>query len=207
VGKQDPATAELGGRSFDRLPASHREAENIAALAAPGQSRIITGFQANRNLVLDGSLAGYDILHLATHSLIDTRHPALSGLVLSLVDAEGRPQDGLLRLQDLYSLHLDAELVVLSGCQTALGKEIRGEGLVGLMHGFMSAGAERILASLWQVQDQATASLMSHLYENLLHQGQAPAAALRTAQLQIRAQTRWRDPYFWAAFTAHGNWR
>ncbi len=106
--------------------------------------------------------------------------------MLSRVDEDGRPRDGFLRIDDVAGLELDAELVVLSGCQTALGREIRGEGLVGLTRGFMYAGVPRVLASLWRVQDRATARLMDELYRAMWAEGRRPAAALRAAQLTIR---------------------
>ena len=125
----------------------------------------------------------------------------------SLVDAQGKPQDGFLRLHEIYNLNLPADLVVLSACQTALGKEIRGEGLVGLTRGFMSAGAARVVASLWQVDDLATAELMKRCYRAMLKEGKRPSEALRLAQLEMLKQPRWSSPYFWAAFTIQGEWK
>jgi CHAT domain-containing protein len=139
--------------------------------------------------------------------VIDAANPALSGLVLSRVDRQGRQQPGFLGLRDVYDLRLGAELVVLSGCRTALGKEVRGEGLVGLVRGFLFAGARRVVASLWPVEDRATAELMVRFYRAMETQGLRPAAALRAAQLEIRAERRWRDPYFWASFVLVGDWR
>jgi CHAT domain-containing protein len=102
-------------------------------------------------------LSQYRIVHFATHGLLDSQHPELSGLVLSLVDESGKPQNGFLRLHDIYNLNLPVELVVLSACNTGLGKDVRGEGLVGIVRGFMYAGAARVVASLWKVDDEATA--------------------------------------------------
>jgi CHAT domain-containing protein len=124
-----------------------------------------------------------------------------------MVDAQGKPQDGFLRANDIYNLKLPAELVVLSACQTGLGKEIKGEGLVGLTRGFMYAGAARVVVSLWNVNDKATADLMTKFYEKMLKQGQRPAAALRTAQVEMWKQKQWQSPYYWAAFTMQGEWR
>src|SRR5262249_59601284 len=139
---------------------------------------------------------------------LDTRDPAVSGLVLSLVDARGRPQDGLFRLADIYNLRLSSDLVVLSACQTALGEEIAGEGLVGIVRGFMYAGAPRVVASLWKVDDRATTELMVRFYRALLGTAHvSPAAALRAAQLNLARQPEWRAPYFWAGFTLQGEWR
>ena len=127
--------------------------------------------------------------------------------MLSLVNAQGVPQDGFLRLYEIYNLSLKADLVVLSACQTALGSDIRGEGLVGLTRGFMYAGSRRVVASLWQIDDRATAELMQRFYQKLFQAKMRPAAALRAAQLEMSRQPRFRDPYFWAAFTLQGDWR
>jgi CHAT domain-containing protein len=146
------------------------------------------------------------VVHFATHGIINSQHPELSGIVLSLVDQNGQPQNGYLRLYDLYNLKLSADLVVLSACQTALGKEIRGEGLVGLTRGFMYAGAPRVIASLWQIDDRASAEFMKRFYEAMLGQKLRPAAALRAAQVTMSKDPRWREPHYWAAFTLQGEW-
>src|SRR5207244_4458004 len=111
-----------------------------------------------------------------------------------------KPQDGFLRLHEIYNLHLNADLVVLSACQTALGREIEGEGVIGLSRGFFYAGARRVMASLWTVDDRGTAELMGRFYRKLLSEHRTPAAALRAAQLELRESQRWSSPYFWAAF-------
>lgn len=198
------ARAEAGGFDLERLPWSRREAQAIADRAGDGVFQALD-FAANRQLA--ANLGDYRIIHFATHGLLDNRFPELSGLVLSLVDQKGRFEDGFLRLHDIYNLDLDAELVVLSGCRTALGREIRGEGLVGLTRGFLYAGAARVLASLWRIDDQATAELMGDFYEALLHGGVSPAAALRQAQQRMRSEVRWRHPYYWAGFSLQGEWQ
>ena len=200
-----PADAARGGLALERLPASRREAEAIAALV-PGGASTLFDFAANRAAVLSGALSGFRIVHFATHGVIDAETPQLSGLVLSLVDERGRPEEGFLGLADLYGLKLSADLVVLSGCDTALGREMRGEGLVGLTRGFFHAGAPRVLASLWKVQDRPTAELMVRFYRALLSDRLPPAAALRQAQLGIRSERRTRDPFYWAAFVLEGDW-
>lgn len=206
VERPAPAAAPAGAPAFQRLPATRREAEVIAALRPAGRVRLALDFAASREAVLSGDLAGWRVVHFATHGVLDLERPALSGLVLSGVDAAGRPRDGFLSLGDVYSLRLGADLVVLSGCETALGREVRGEGLLGLTRGFMYAGAPRVLATLWPVRDRATSELMSRFYRALLEEGMPPAAALRSAQLSLRADRRWRAPYFWAAFTLQGDW-
>lgn len=192
---------------FDRLTSSRREAETVASLAQGGEALLALDFQARRSLITEGRLAGYRVLHFATHGTFHSEHPELSGIVLSLVDEAGRPQEGFLRLSDLRTLSLAADLVVLSGCQTALGREIRGEGLVGLSSGFLDAGARNVIASLWQVPDRATAELMGSFYRAFLERGEAPAAALREAQLAVRARRGWSDPYHWASFILLGEGR
>ncbi len=197
AGSDDP------GEALERLPATRAEAEAIQALA-PGQVWLGLGLDANRDAVLSGRLRDYRVLHFATHATADSRNPELSGLFLSQVDTKGRPREGFLGLSDIYQLDLEADLVVLSGCRTALGKEVRGEGVMGLTRGFLYAGVPRVLASLWRVQDRATAELMAHFYRAMWHDGLAPAAALREAQNLLRH--RYRDPYFWAGFVLQGDW-
>jgi CHAT domain-containing protein len=192
---------------FSRLPFSREEANAIIALTPKHSSMQAIDFAANRQTVTSGQLGHFRIIHFATHGLLNSEHPELSGLVLSLVDEQGRPLDGFLRMHEIYNLQLPADLVVLSACQTALGKEIRGEGLVGLTRGFIYAGAQRVVASLWQVDDLATAELMKRFYRAMLKDGLRPAQALRTAQLEMASQKRWASPYFWAAFTLQGEWK
>jgi CHAT domain-containing protein/Tfp pilus assembly protein PilF len=194
------------GVSLTRLAASSREAEAISGLA-PGRAWTALGFQASRATAFGGELGRHRIVHFATHGVIDAETPELSGLVLSLVDEEGRPQEGFLGLDDIYNLDLHADLVVLSGCETALGREMRGEGLVGLTRGFLYAGAARVLASLWQVQDRPATELMVRFYRALLQDRLPPAAALRSAQLSLLRERRWRDPFYWGAFVLQGDWR
>ena len=151
----------------------------------------------------------FRVLHFATHAVADTENPELSGLILSRVNAEGRPREGFLGLSDIYDLDLDAGLVVLSGCQTALGKEVRGEGLMGLTRGFEYAGVPRVVASLWAVDDRTSAELMVRFYQAMWRDQRplAPAAALRKAQRSLRQDPRYRDPHSWAGFVFQGDWR
>ena len=192
---------------LSRLPFSRQEADAILAGAPRKTSLRAVGFDANREAATSPDLADYRIVHFATHGLLNTRQPELSGVVLSLVDRQGRRQDGFLRLHDVYNLRLGAELVVLSGCQTGLGKDMRGEGLQGLTRGFMYAGAPRVVASLWQVDDLATAELMKRFYQAMLVDNLPPAAALRAAQRHLASTKAWQAPYHWAAFGLHGDWR
>ena len=164
-------------------------------------------FEASRTVATSPALAKYRIVHFATHRILNNKHPELSGLVLSLVNKEGRAQDGFLKLQDIYNLTLPVDLVVLSGCQTGLGEQVNGEGLISLTRGFMYAGATRVVASLWSVSDMTTASLMAVFYKAMEHDGMRPAAALRTAQIQMWKQKQWSAPYYWAAFQIQGEWQ
>jgi CHAT domain-containing protein len=151
-------------------------------------------------------LSKYRIVHFATHGVVDFQHPELSGIVLSMVDEKGQPQDGYLRLHDIYNLNLPADLVVLSACQTGIGKQIKGEGLIALTRGFMYAGAQRVVASLWKVDDTATSELMAEFYKQMFTNHEKPAAALRAAQLKLSKVKRWRSSYFWAGFILQGEW-
>ena len=196
----------FGEGKFPALPASRDEAEAIMAVAPWGTGMKALGFDANRAAIAKPELAQYRIVHFATHGFIDYQHPELSGLVLSLVDQNGRPQQGFVRLHDIYNLKLSADLVVLSACNTGLGKDVKGEGLIGLTRGFMYAGAGGVAASLWKVDDDATAELMKHFYEGMFKRGLTPAAALREAQLGMWNQKRWHAPYYWAAFVIQGQY-
>ena len=201
------ALVAAGAKGFARLPFSREEVRSIASLLGEQDVLLAVDFRASRALGTSAALGGYQMLHFATHGLLDTAHPELSGLVLSQVDESGRPVDGFLRLQDIYNMHLGADLVVLSACRTALGRQIAGEGLVGLTRGFMYAGSPRVVASLWQVDDSATSVLMTAFYSGMLKDKLRPAAALRAAQLRIAADPRWKAPFYWAGFTLQGDWQ
>ena len=192
---------------FGRLPFTRREAEAIRSIAGNTMAAEYLGFDANKGTITNPRMKDYRIVHLATHGLLNSMHPELSGLVFSLVDRQGKPQDGFLRLTDIYNMDLNADLVVLSGCETALGKQIEEEGMHGLTRGFMYAGARRVIASLWNVDDEATAALMARFYEGVLKEGQTPSQALRAAQLWMRRQTAWKSPFYWAGFVVQGDWR
>jgi CHAT domain-containing protein len=192
---------------ISRLPFSGREAEAIMALVPSGEGMLAVGFRASRATAVSPELSQYRYVHFATHGLLNSKHPELSGVFLSRFNELGQPQDAFLQLHDVYNLKLSADLVVLSACQTALGKDVRGEGLVGLTRGFMYAGAPRVVASLWKVDDAATADFMREFYSAMLTEGKRPAEALRVAQLRMSKQTQWSSPYYWAAFTLQGEWR
>jgi CHAT domain-containing protein/tetratricopeptide (TPR) repeat protein len=194
-----------GGLTISRLPYTRREADAILALAAESDRKKALDFDASLLTAMSPELGSYRFVHFATHGLLNSAHPELSGIVLSLVDQRGVEQDGFLRVNEVLNLKLPVEMVVLSGCRTGLGKEIKGEGLVGLTRGFMYAGAARVIVSLWGISDEASAELMIRLYQKMLGKEELrPAAALRAAQVSIWKEKRWRAPYYWSAFVLQG---
>jgi CHAT domain-containing protein/Tfp pilus assembly protein PilF len=195
----------VDGFSLARLPFTRKEAQAILALVPKRERLEALDFAASQLTVFKPELAQYRYVHIATHGFLNSLRPELSGIVLSLINDRGSEQDGFLRAHEVFDLRLPAEMVVLSGCQTGLGKEIKGEGLVSLTRGFMYAGAARVMVSLWEVNDQATSQLMARLYQGLLGKRQmSPAAALRKAQVSFWRDKRWSSPYYWAAFTLQG---
>src|SRR4030095_12240949 len=192
------------GVPLARLPFSRQEAEGIAALTPPTETLKALGFNANLVTATSADLSRYRIVHFATHALVNSNRPYLSGLLLSLVDERGRSQDGFLSLSQIYNLNLPAGLGVLSACQTAVGKQVRGEGIIGLTRGFMYAGAPRVMASLWKVDDAATAQMVKLFYRGLLKSKLPPAAALRAAQFEMSKHKLWNSPYYVAGFILQG---
>jgi CHAT domain-containing protein len=195
-------------RALPRLFSTRWEADRIASCVEEKESIVALDFAANRDFVTSSQFAESRFLHLATHTIIDDEHLELSGIALSEFDSAGRRHDGFLRTYEIYRLRLLADLVVLSSCQSGLGKEVKGEGLVGLTHAFMYAGVPRVVASLWTISDNPTAQLMAQFYREMLKNGHAsPAAALRSAQLSMLKDKRWESPYFWSGFVLQGEWR
>lgn len=190
-----------------RLPFTLREAKAIIDLAPERQRLMLTGFDAERARVVDGELRDYRIVHFATHGVINCRHPELSGVVLSMLNERGERENGFLQLHDIYKLDWSTDLVVLSACSTALGQDIRGEGLVGLTQGFLHSGANSVVSTLWTVDDRASAELMQRFYEAMLKQGLAPSAALTKAKRSLWQENRWQSPYYWGAFVLQGDYR
>jgi CHAT domain-containing protein/Tfp pilus assembly protein PilF len=201
------AGARRDGAHLVRLIGTRREAEGILAMVPVPQARRAFDFNASRALATSGELSQYRYVHFATHGLLNKIHPELTAIVLSLVDTNGSPQDGFLRAHEVYNLKLPADVIVLSGCETGLGAEVKGEGLIGLTRGFMYAGAPRVVVSLWSVDDDATAELMIGFYRGMLRQGKRPADALRAAQIAMWKKGRWQAPHYWAAFVLQGEWR
>ncbi|HJQ68374.1 MAG TPA: CHAT domain-containing tetratricopeptide repeat protein [Blastocatellia bacterium] len=202
-----------GDGKLNRLDGTRLEAEAIMKLFEKEDSLLLLDFAANRSAATSSELSKYRYLHFATHALFNNEEPSRSGLVLSMFDEQGQQQDdGYLRTQDLFNLNWPAELVVLSACQTGLGQSIRGEGSVGLTRGLMYAGVKRVVVSLWNIDDQATAELMSRFYRSIVQENRTPAEALRIAQLSmlnnkdLPTGKKWSNPEYWAAFVFQGEW-
>ncbi len=191
-----------------RLPKAYDEAMAILTLVSDAEKKSAMDFEANLTVAMSPEMSQYRMIHFVAHGLLDSQHPEFSGIVLSLVDEKGKSQDGFLRLHQIYNLKLPADLVVLSACETALGKEIKGEGLIGLTRGFMYAGSTRIVATLWLIADDGSQELMKQFYQSMLGEKKLrPAAALREAQINMWKSKRFNSPYFWAAFTLQGEWK
>jgi CHAT domain-containing protein len=222
-GVTEPAVAQASGDSPDqtfpktpailmrdgalqRLTHASQEADAISGTAPWRTTMVAKGFDASRETAMSSGLGQYQIVHFATHAFLNSEHPELSGIVLTMVDRNGVSTNGLMPLHDIYNLELSSELTVLSACQTALGKEIKGEGIVGLAHGFMAAGSKSVVASLWKVDDRATAALMADFYEAMFDKGMPPAAALRFAKLKMMRDKQWSAPYYWAGFELQGEY-
>lgn len=202
---------EIRGDSVDvenvqPLQYSRDELAKLQEIGGPSSS-MVTGFSASRETFQHTDFSKFGIVHVATHGFLDPNRPEYSGFLLSTVDAEGRRQQGFITVRDIFELQAPVDLVVLSACRTGLGKDVRGEGLIGLTRGFMYAGASSIAATLWNVDDEVTAELMKVFYANMLEKGMAPAAALRDAQNTIRQQPQWRSPHYWAGFTFQGEYK
>ena len=187
-----------GSQSWSRLPATAREAAAIAKLLDRDAVQVLSGFDASRDSLLGRDLARYDILHFATHAIADTEAPQLSALVLSTVDAQGKPRVGEVFAGDLADQRLSAGLVVFSGCETALGRAEAGEGLLSLRYAAHASDARAVVASLWPVMDAAGARLMDDLYADVIGRRASPVAALSRAMRNGRKS--WNDPALWAAF-------
>jgi CHAT domain-containing protein len=202
----EPSGDSFNPSALEPLFFTKRELATLREVGG-AETFVATGFDASRERLESADLAKYAILHFATHGILDPKRPENSGIFLSMVNRDGQPQNGFVGLQDIYGLRAPVNLVVLSACRTGLGKEVRGEGLIGLTRGFMYAGASSVMASLWKVDDEATAELMKRFYTNMLQRGMTPAAALGAAQNSIRQEPQWRAPYYWAAFTMQGEYR
>lgn len=205
---RDLGDAAEGPFTLPKLDYSLKEANAIVSLAPKGSWMRAVGFNATRAMAMSPSLKQYRFIHFATHGFLNDRHPELSGMALSMVNKRGGQEDGYLTLHDIYNLDLPVDLVVLSACLSGVGKNVRGEGVIGLTRGFMHAGAQRVVVSLWLVEDRATAELMTRFYSHMLGRNRlAPAAALQRAKMEIAANPRWRNPYYWSGFVLQGDWK
>lgn len=204
---KEKSAEQTGEPRISRLLFTRQEAESILAFVPESERKQALDFAASRTTATGNDLGQYRYVHFATHGYLDSERPEFSALVLSLVNEQGVAQSGFLYAHEVYNLKLPAEVVVLSACETGLGKEIRGEGLVGLTRGFMYAGAPRVVVSLWSVNDRATAELMTRFYQKMLKEHLRPAEALRAAQVEMFNNKQWSQPYYWAAFALQGEWR
>jgi CHAT domain-containing protein len=200
------AASEAGAADLRRLPFTREEAQGIRSVA-DRSSWIALDFAANRKAALEAQWSRYSIVHFATHALVNSRHPELSGIVLSLYGPDGRGEDGFLRASDIFNLTMPADLVVLSVCDSAVGKDVGAEGQATLARAFFYAGAHRVVASLWPVDDRASVAFMRSFYAALIEQRLAPHDALAAAQRDLRSNPRWRNPYYWAPYVLLGDWR
>jgi CHAT domain-containing protein/Tfp pilus assembly protein PilF len=191
---------------YPRLGYTGKEIENISSYFAGGSSEIYLRNKATEeNLKRNNELNKFNYIHFATHGLINEDKPDMSSLVLTSEKNSG--EDGFLQAAEIFNLKLNADLVVLSACQTGLGKLVRGEGMVGLARAFMYAGTPSVLASLWSVSDMSTASLMGEFYKNLIKNKLSKADALRKAQLTLMSDKKYAHPFYWAPFILIGDWR
>lgn len=193
--------------NLPRLAASNDESEEIKKIVGESETDSFSGFAATRENLLNLKTENYRIVHFATHGLTDEKRPELSGIVFSRFSENGQKLDEFFRIQDIYALNLNADLVVLSACETGTGKEVRGEGLMSLNNAFLQTGAKTVMASLWKVEDGATLELMKHFYEAMASEKLTPSQSLRQAQIKLRDNPRYRSPFYWAAFTVQGDFK
>jgi CHAT domain-containing protein len=192
-----------------RLAGTQAEAEQIKGLAerAGRKADVWLGLDASESELEARDLRGFGVLHFATHGLLNTERPQFTGVVLSLVGNRAGA-DGFLRTHEVFNLRLGSPLVMLSACETGLGREKRGEGVMGLARAFMYAGAPTVGVTLWSVADRPTAELMSDFYQSLLAaQTPTPSAAMHAARLSLLARKETSAPYFWAPFVLVGDWK
>ena len=201
-------SSQMEGLPLARLTGTRTEAEQISQLAksSGGQADVWLDLDASEDNLGSRDISKYRIIHVATHGLLNAERPQFTGVVLSLVGEKNH--DGFLRTDEVFNLRLGAPLVMLSACETGLGKEKRGEGVMGLTRAFMYAGAPTVGVSLWSVADKSTADLMTDFYRRLLAPGDSSSsAALRSAQLSMIANKKYSAPFYWAPFVLVGDWK
>jgi CHAT domain-containing protein len=198
----------MQGLPLARLTGTRTEAQQISQLVktSGGQADVWLDLDASEDNLAARDITKYRIIHVATHGLLNAERPQFTGVVLSLVG--NKSHDGFLRTDEVFNLHLGSPLVVLSACETGLGKEKRGEGVMGLTRAFMYAGAPTVGVSLWSVADKSTADLMTDFYRRLLASGDvSSSAALREAQLSLISGKKYSAPFYWAPFVLVGDWK
>ena len=202
------ANAAMEGLPLARLNGTRVEADQISKLAksSGGQADVWLDLDANEDNLAARDISKYRIIHVATHGLLNAERPQFTGVVLSLVGNKTR--DGFVRTDEVFNLRLGSPLVMLSACETGLGKEKRGEGVMGLTRAFMYAGAPTVGVSLWSVADKSTADLMTDFYKRLLStsEGTTSSSALRDAQLAMISGKKYSAPFYWAPFVLVGDW-
>ncbi|HKR01412.1 MAG TPA: CHAT domain-containing tetratricopeptide repeat protein [Pyrinomonadaceae bacterium] len=202
------ATAPATGLQLARLNGTRVEAQQIAQLTrtSGGTADVWLDLEANEAKVTAADMKKYRAVHIATHGLLNTERPQFTGVVLSLVG--NKTGDGFVRTDEIFNLNLGSPLVMLSACETGLGKEKRGEGVIGLTRAFMYAGAPTVGVSLWSVADKSTADLMTDFYKRLLASPDAsPTASMRAAQIAMIDGKKYALPFYWAPFVLVGEWR
>jgi CHAT domain-containing protein len=201
-------TSSGGPPALPRLAGTRIEAEQIGRLAktSGAQADLRLDLDANENEMKTRDLQSYRVLHVATHGVLDAMRPQFSGLVLSLVGNQPE-DDGFLRTSEVFNLKLGAPLVMLSACESGLGKVKRGEGVIGLSRAFMYAGASTVGVTLWSVADKPTAELMTDFYQRLLGPTPSPSGAMREAQLGMISGKKYSAPFYWAPFVLVGEWK
>ena len=205
VAPADPGLSHAGdtkrqGPALPRLTGTAQEAAGIEQAVGPDKVSLFLGYSASVDSILSPAMRDYRILHLATHGVLDASAPGLSGLVLSLVAPDGQPVAGFLKVHDIASLRLESQLVVLSSCDSGAGDSLGGEGVTGLAHAFLQAGARQVVSTLWSVDDETSKQLMVDFYRQIYVNGADPAEALRRSQLKMMKRPRRSAPYYWAGF-------
>ena len=207
-GSSPTASGQMEGLPLARLNGTRTEADQISKLAkaSGGQADVWLDLDASEDNLGARDITKYRVIHVATHGLLNAERPQFTGVVLSLVG--NKTSDGFVRTDEVFNLRLGSPLVMLSACETGLGKEKRGEGVMGLTRAFMYAGAPTVGVSLWSVADKSTADLMTDFYKRLLATGEGTTSsgALRGAQLAMISGKKYSAPFYWAPFVLVGDW-
>jgi len=190
-----------------RLPGSRREAMDIQEIAGAQHTMLFLDFDASPTALERTNWSGYRVLHIAAHAVRNDAQAELSGIALSMVGPTGTAMNGVVRLHDVYRLHVPVALVVLSACGTSAGTEIAGEGVEGLARAFLVAGAQSVLATQWSADDSSAGELMQSFYGRYLRAGASSSEALQSAQNRMIEDRRYAAPYYWAGVVLEGNWR